>query len=195
MKQTSAKFLLFSILAALLYSCSTNNSIGITKRHYRNGYFIENPVFVSSKKEKPSPASTAKITVATDNSTETREKSPTAENLTPYANPEISTDLSDSKAVPVLTEGRHKSISAAKNVLPEIPFYKTISAKRTRSFLKMPDEGDHHFSLGGFLWFIIVLLLILFLLNFLLSFNLGGLVYLILLIAVILLLFRLIGML
>ncbi len=207
MKTNHVHILLLSALAGLLFSCSTHSNIGITKRHYRSGYFVESYASNAVKKAKPFQQASDKITADNTNSAESAQltdKQATA--LENNQNVTLSTsevlaknDVLAKNKVPIsnpnLVEKSNKSSLFVKNTLAEIPFYRFASEKRKYTFLRTRTQDDPRFSLGGFLWFIIVLLLILFILNFLLSFNLGGLVYLILLIALILLLFRLIGML
>jgi hypothetical protein len=193
MKKIYIKLLQLSALSGLLLSCSSNHTIGITKRHYRSGYFIENTIQVNSKKEKPAALTAPKIAVS--NSAPAEDK---AIRSGPASNPANAMNGAPSMSrLPSLTEN-NKDFSSQdrQKIIPNVIVGRYLPENKTHSLSQMQDDGDHHHhTLGGFLWFIVVLLLILFLLNFLLALNLGGLVYLILLIAVILLLFRLIDML
>src|ERR1035438_4665263 len=68
MKKTTLKLFLIWATSILILSCSTNSTIGFTKRHYRNGYYLETYSAVKMAKEKS--AQTLAISVENSNPVE-----------------------------------------------------------------------------------------------------------------------------
>ncbi len=193
MKNVSKQILMFSIIGLLFGSCSRFSDVSIVKRHYRSGYHVEvlaqNPV---KKQEASTPEATI-ISAARNEQTvkKFRAISSSSENA------------AITKKEKINANQFNRTISGTPLVLnrevnnpnKEVESTGRAFLKNEIVTLKHKYDGERHHTLGGLLWFIVVLLLILFLLNFILTLNLGGLVYVILVVALILLLFRLIGML
>ena len=189
---------MFSLIGLLFTSCSRFSTISVAKRHYRNGYYVEafaqNPV----KKQETKPSTMPTLSTNKNQSNTTSQNSISlgkgSKTITEVRNDivnQVNNKKSDKRLLfhPAIPSSEFSLLNKVVEPVGNTLLKKEIIKLRHR------DDGERHHALGGFLWFLIVFLLILFLLNFILSLNLGGLVYIILVVAVILLLFRLIGML
>ncbi len=194
MKKLSISIFIAALTGLLFSSCSHFSDVSMTKRHYRNGYYIE--TYASGK---PVQKQEVKQEEARSKETDLPELKPNTlvnneATLTKGVENTMNQDGQIKKNRTAIYTMSHPTLNNSNlNADPDKEL--TVTQKGNKiTRLEHRYEGDHH-GIGGILWFLIVLLLILFLLNFILSFNLGGLVYIILVIALILLLFRLIGML
>jgi len=194
--------LLFSV-SLILASCSRQPAISITKRHYRPGYNVE---FNPGKIDKIRSRSNAEIS-SVDAKTpieEPRESAGEAHAEVEKAATEIggnttSADLkiSDSKREVVPADGNNSVQPAAKKkgLLAQ-------SANTVKRLIKKPFTSgifkDHSNTTainegGTVFWTVIAILLVVWLIAVLTGNTFGGLIYLLLVIALIVLLIKLIG--
>jgi len=192
MKKTFTQILMLSVIGLCLSSCSRFSNLSVTKRHYRGGYNIETYSLRNPSKIHETRELEEKIPQSTI--TDQRVNQQNLAKLRSIA-PETSARAISVKSVNHTVYPTENLQPAFRNSMKEPEVNRSAFHKNTMVSMERKYEGEGRHGLGGILWFIVVLLLILFLLNFILTLNLGGLVYIILVIALILLLFRLIGML
>lgn len=197
MKRSALSVYVFTVVGILLSSCSRFSDVSILKRHYRSGYYVETVAISKPVKQgetkleetQPAQQQTAITPVYQSN----QQKQSEFRSLKHNVKGIISAEKIEN------SENRFKNTGTVFRSL-DTPVKGTVAIRRishesNSTALKHSNDGGEHHGLGGLLWLIIVVLLILFLLNFLLALDLGSLVYIILVVALILLLFRLIGML
>lgn len=199
MKKLSAQILVFSITGLLFASCSHFSTVSIAKRHYRSGYYVESYASNNSIRREETKAPESAMTAVNGNQ-------PNIITSRPVSSGSESTALTEKMEnidgqITKIRSSAHP-INHPAILISDFNTSNKAVESNGRTFqkneivaLKRRYDGEGRHGLGGILWFLVVLLLILFLLNFILTLNLGGLVYIILVIALILLLFRLIGML
>jgi hypothetical protein len=206
MKKIAIHILMFSMVGLLFDSCSRFSDVAIAKRHYRSGYYIETSASVNSVKKQETKV--PQTIAASDKGVQQNiNETQTMNEIRTISSGNYNKAIAEKKENFATTKLRDIKSTVHAILHPEIlspdinnpnkgsEVYRRIFPKDEITALNHRyDDGGRH-ALGGVLWFLVVLLLILFLLNFLLELNLGGLVYLILVVALILLLFRLIGML
>jgi cobalamin biosynthesis Mg chelatase CobN len=191
MKKIIYSLFLFAAAAMLFASCSTNlSTFSITKRHYRSGYYIDmattkHKTETASQKVKTTVAETTPVTQATVENN-VLEPAPvimtpaTSADATPKAKRETPKIITAS-TTPSAVSSEKKTITP--NTITELKNIRTVAKS-----ISSQEEGRH-----SLLWFIVVILIVLFVLSLLLNTGLGSIIYLLLVIALILILFRLLG--
>ena len=195
MKKITLSVYVLAVAVILLSSCSRFSDVSLLKRHYRSGYYVETcSASKPSQKTKAESQESNQQAAITPVDKGTQQKQSEFRRITP-----VNKNIDIAERV----ENKESQIKKSETVLRsfEAPVETNETSRKISNESKILnlkqayDGGEHHSALGGLLWLIIVVLLILFLLNFILTLNLGSLVYIILVVALILLLFRLIGML
>jgi len=198
MKKLLYSFFIFAGMAMIFSSCSTQlPTVSIAKRHYKNGYYVSvnNNKHTSdatsevTKNVIAEPASVAPVTSTANNVSET---SPVEENTSgntftaPKNKQNISKELTAS-AVKHAAPGNLKR-TITPNTVKEL---KNIQAA---SKLMVSENKNHSNNNNSLIWTIIVILLLLWLLSVLMGgWGLGGILHLLLVIALILLILHLLG--
>lgn len=193
MKKTHASVFILAFAGFLLSSCESTSNMSITKRHYRNGYYLErtNPNIQMQKMQQTrvlpgerniKPSNELKLTSGQNRIQPTKN------------NPE--TPLGQIKKVKTsiyTIDNAGKTINEINTPAKGIRENKSIFNKNKIATHKIHD-GEESNGLGGLLWIIIIVLVILWALSYPLGgFGVGGLIYLLLVIALILLILRLLG--
>lgn len=192
--------IIFFVVINIFFS-SCNQSISLTKRHYRNGYNLE----VSGK---PSKAKTIEVETVENTINEQPEYASIQSSDENYIQPKPLSFKNDGSENPVKSnkEGNsdYNKETIHINKTPAKPISKIVSsvkriAKTPFSLKQIISENrtslrnqDDTRGGGGLIWTIIAVLLILWLLSLLTGgWGLGGLLYLFLVVALILILLRL----
>lgn len=180
---------------SVLFSSCSHQDLALTKRHYRNGYYVERttkPADQKTKAQEPAyseqpvtapeeamePKMESNLLAGTDNSNKTGQGDITQDNSTIKSADKIGTNKS---VIPYF------SIVDSKKNTP-----KTFLENKSplKKMLRSSDGGGH-----GLIWTIIVILLIIWLIALLTGgWGLGGLLWLILVVALVLLILRLLGL-
>jgi len=182
MKKIHVPLILFVFAGILFSSCSNSSKLAFTKRHYRNGYFVDN---IGKIKTIPAIAGIpAKATQQIITPAITKSENPITINV-----PVIASQKAQ------LTGSTINSASTGKNILiantyatNNISQGLVLGNKEAISASTGDDGGSSERAALSLLWIVIVVILILWLIGILAGgFGLGGLVNLLLVIALILL--------
>jgi len=201
MKRLGHSLFLLTIASLLLDSCSTQlTTASITKRHYRSGYFVD----MGNAKHKTESIALKTIPVTTESAV--IEKSPgtqiTSANNISENTPFTTVSSSGSNAISKTKKDISKELTASTqkhtetsnlkqfitpNTLQEIKNIKAIS-----KYIKSENKG--HKNNHSLLWTIVVILLLLWIISYLMGgWGLGGILNLLLVIALILIILSLLG--
>jgi hypothetical protein len=183
--KNSTLFIIAILSVFLLSSCSSISDFSITKRHYRSGYYVN----LHSKQN-------SKIAnqIAEQKTTNESEQP----SLLFFAS--ASEDKSQEINAPVVSETSfgtdNEKIAAlliANNKNASAPFKNNIKKSAIKkAFVKNITKTKYDGGLGDFIWALIGILVLVFLLSLILGgWGLGGLIYIFLVAALVLLLFRL----
>lgn len=196
MKKIAYSLFLFAGAAMLLASCSTQlSNVSVTKRHYRSGYYVD----MGNAKHKTEVASQKTIVPAIETAPvlqvkEENNVSKSTPVITSVATNPIASKKNKQDIPKELTASSHKH--SASGSLMQLPVPNTVKelkniqviSKVLASENKRNNDGNH-----SLIWTIIVILLVLWLVSILLDYSFGGLIYLLLVIALVLILLRLLG--
>jgi hypothetical protein len=201
--KTLLRFLLVSLAGSvLLTSCSTTSNLALTKRHYRNGYYVDRghtnpnagtPAEAYKQEEKVASEKPADVKTPAVNST--------PENTTVETTPAAGKNLA-SRVKEVLKKQTVKTAPAKSEVVSAktLAMQPASAEKHNQASVQdrllsekalLHSDSGHH----GFLWTLIVVLLLVWLILFLLGTTLGGLIWLILVVALVIFLLRILGIL
>jgi len=178
--------------AGLIFeSCNSGLNFSVTKRHYRNGFYVDRtasrqqPVSQSTQSVAKSGFETKPLDVLIDNQPEQ-----------PLVASTVRTEFNGIKTT-TLGKSINQGVSPINRTVLQIN--KPVSemnvinnSDKIKSFSKMDDTS----SPGYWVWTIIGILLLIWLLSLLTGgWGLGGLIYIFLVVAIILLIFRLLSIL
>lgn len=184
MKRFFANSSLFIIACILFSSCSPESGRSVVKRQYKKGYYVsfKNNKSVASKKEIAKNTEQKAVSATTLSSKENYAKNNIEKTI--VNKPTIATSATN----PVV----NKNASAIhKNTSPSS---KKVSKRFAALEKKIQKKGPPKNGGGkGLLWTIIVIILILWLAGFLLA-DVGGILHLLLVIALVLIILRLLGL-
>jgi hypothetical protein len=199
MKKSYNFLLLFSVAVMLLTSCSEGSKLALTKRHYRNGYYVDrgnskttqtviaenksiNHKEVKQSETANSSASSSDVpeqiqTVPADKPASVKEHASVRPAVAHSHSSVRKTAEAPSTAKSFASQATSKLKSAPSVVNP------FFVAKKIGQKLSAPVDGDD--GARSLIWLIIVIILILWLLGLLFSFG-GDLIHLLLVVALIL---------
>lgn len=196
-------FILTIVIAGssiLFSSCNQTTGISLTKRHYRNGYNLE----VSGKPSKTTKKEVQSRDVATienvisDDQPEFASAESSGENyikheptsFNKYINGSSQTEVTTKRQTDIKPNSKPSRFLAAAKSAVKAPF----AIRRIAAENKAINLDDSARRGGGLIWTIIAVLLILWLISLLTGgWGLGGLIHILLVVALVLILLRLIG--
>lgn len=194
MKQFFNIIILFATASILFVSCSRESGIALTKRHYRNGYYVErnhsNRFGAEARETRTSYDKKVEETVNISTLTTVQQSS---EKVIASENKAAITKANNIKGL--VLSIRPSSIEAGDQVQVDHAIAQRTTERKNMLFEK--KELMSNSSSGGhsLVWIIIVVLLILWGLSLLSGAGGGGLLWLLLVIALVLLILRLLGVL
>jgi hypothetical protein len=181
--------------ASILFSSCSHQDLALTKRHYRNGYYVERSAKPADQKTKAQePVDSEQPVTVSEEAVEPKMENNLlagTDNLNKTVQGDIAQDNSTIKSADHTGTNKsiipHFSILDSKKNTPKTFLENKFSANK---MLRSSGSGGH-----GLLWTIIVILLILWLIAFLMGgWGLGNLLWLILVVALVLLILRLLGL-
>ncbi|MCC6691284.1 MAG: hypothetical protein IT235_07095 [Bacteroidia bacterium] len=193
MKKLIASILVFATLSAILLSCKHNANLAITKRHYRNGYYVEHRLPVKkfevneAKAEQPvkqlpdleaislfGNRKNLSGTIASENKAAIKQKN----------------SLQSIHSIAVLPTKASKKITPDK-VIEKVQIEKQNNYSDSRMELLKRSSGGGH----SLVWVIIIVLLVLWALSYFMGgWGIGaGWLSLLIVLAVVLLILKLLG--
>src|ERR1051325_6797921 len=168
-------------LAVLGTSCSHTLNLSLTKRHYRDGFYVD----MGSKKTSSQPVALLKHTPV-----------PLSKEINTGSTREINT-IPDEKQL----ANQEMNSSSEPSFSKEMPHTKTNTLLNPPRILKnkralfrnqvMKDDNDHVY----WLWTLVGILVVVWLILLLTGGSLGGLIYIVLVVALVLVLLRLLSVL
>jgi len=208
MKNVSPFIILYAAASLLLFSCSQTPGLSITKRLYRNGYAVdfnsgkplqhEKPqAIVEDDQNKELPVSALLQTPKVDNDAiqvEPRLANSTIINSSEEGGDHVLLTVKNDAArdvhwVKPALASAEKAIHSTKKSFVNSIFSKDLPVNESRKAFRY-----HHADVDSVLWTIISILIILCIISFLMGgWGVGGFIYLLLIVSLALLLFRLFG--
>lgn len=182
--------------ASILFSSCSHQDLALTKRHYRNGYYVERTTKPAGQKTKEQETvySEQPVTASEETTEPKMENNLLAgtDNLNKNGQGDITQDHSTVKPADYIAAKKsaipHFSVLDSKKNSPKTFLANKFPLKKM--LVRSSDGGGH-----GLLWTIIVILLILWLVALLTGgWGLGNLIWLILVVALVLLILRLLGL-
>jgi hypothetical protein len=201
MKKLQSLIMLAAGAAILFSSCNQSTGVSLTKRHYRKGYNVEiagQRIKTKSQEPKISENERSELPeyASIQKTGEEYLKPNSVINEIDLTQNNSSTDLDKNNTNPVK---KRKSIrlphtpALASTFIKHIPELKKVFHKNQITTLN--DDGDGHYH-GGLIWTIIGILLAVWLISLLTGgWGLGGLIYIFLVVALVLILLRLLSVL
>lgn len=193
MRKLSLFYISFIAGSLLLISCSQISTFSVTKRHYRDGYYIDinsgkQAEHISQQVLKQNRMDNRRIVIA-ENKPENKSYTSAGATIINKKDGNGGKIANRGKVVTHMHPIRQGMNAPMTSVYKDAAIQKMVSNKKTSS----QDNID---SPGYWLWTIIVLLFLVWLLSLLTGgWGLGGLIYIFLVVALILLIFRLLSVL
>lgn len=193
MKKIFSSIMLFTAASLLFFSCKQESGIAITKRHYRNGYYVERnhskPAVSKTQEAKASDNKQVKEPVSTAIQTPRQESTKQVIAATgKIVNDKIEKVKGVIHSLKPSSIKAESPVSTDKAVIKDQADNKNVFAEK--KWMAKKSSGGH-----SIIWIIIVVLLILWGISLLTGQGGGGLLWLLLVVALILLILRLLGIL